>query len=98
MPVCGRVFSKPGFGTFSEATKLGTPIVSVTRDTFAEAAFLLEGIANYNQHQIITPGEFFDRNWDFLNQPLTPPHKSEPIAKDGNEIIAKAAIAYMKNQ
>ncbi|CDN09808.1 MAG: glycosyl transferase [Richelia sp.] len=98
MPVCGRVVSKPGFGTFSEATKLGTPIISLTRDAFAEAAFLLEGIANYNQHKIITPGEFFYGNWDFLHQPLNPPRNSKPIAKDGNEIIAKAAIAYMKNQ
>ncbi|MDJ0800629.1 MAG: glycosyl transferase [Calothrix sp. MO_167.B12] len=96
MPICGRIISKPGFGTFSEATKLGTPIISVTRDTFAEAAFLLEGIANYNQHQIITPREFFDGNWDFLHQPVTPPRKSEPIAKDGNEIIAHAAIAYLQ--
>jgi hypothetical protein len=98
MPICGRIISKPGFGTFAEATKQGTPIISVTRDTFAEAAFLLEGIANYNQHQIITPGEFFDGNWDFLHQPLTPPRKSEPIDKDGNEIIAKAAIAYIQNK
>nr|MDJ0676860.1 glycosyl transferase [Calothrix sp. MO_167.B42] len=98
MPICGRIISKPGFSTFSEATRLGTPIVSVTRDTFAEGAFLLEGITNYNQHQIISPSEFFDGNWDFLHQPLTPPRKPEPIAKDGNEIIANAAIAYLQKQ
>ncbi len=98
MPICGRIISKPGFSTFSEATRLGTPVVSVTRDTFAEAAFLLEGITNYNQHQIISLPEFFDGNWDFLHQPLTPPRKSEPIAKDGNETIAHAAIAYLQQQ
>lgn len=98
MPICGRIVSKPGFSTFSEATRLETPIISVTRDTFAEAAFLLEGITNHNHHQIISPWLFFDGNWDFLHQPLTPPRKSEPIAKNGNEIIANAAIAYLQKQ
>ena len=94
MPICSLVVSKPGFGTFAEATKLDLPIISVTRDDFAEAAFLLEGITNYNQHQILTPTEFFTGNWDFLNQPLQQPRKSEPIAKDGNEVIAKAVIDF----
>ncbi|MER3590300.1 MAG: glycosyl transferase, partial [Mastigocladus sp. ERB_26_1] len=40
MPICGRIVSKPGFSTFAEATRLGVPIVSITRDDFAEAAFL----------------------------------------------------------
>ncbi len=97
MPICSLVVSKPGFGTFAEATKLDLPIISVTRDDFAEAAFLLEGIKNYNQHQIITPTEFFTGNWDFLNQPLQQPRKSEPIAKDGNEVIAKAVIDFFSS-
>ena len=97
MPICGRVVSKPGFGTFSEATRLGLPIVSVTRDDFAEAAFLLEGIANYNQHQIVTPSEFFQGNWDFLNQPPQQPKQSQPIDKDGNEAIAHAVIDYFQS-
>lgn len=94
MPICGRVVSKPGFGTFAEATRLDVPIVSVTRDDFAEAAFLLEGIANYNQHQILTPSEFFDGTWDFLLQPLQQPRYPEPIAKDGNEAIAHEVVKY----
>lgn len=97
MPICSLVVSKPGFGTFAEATKLDLPIISVTRDDFAEAAFLLEGITNYNQHLILTPTEFFTGNWDFLNQPLQQPRKSEPIAKDGNEVIAKAVIDFLSS-
>jgi hypothetical protein len=92
MPICGRVVSKPGYGTFAEATKLGVPIVSVTRDDFAEAAFLLQGIANYNQHQILTPSEFFKGSWDFLRQPPQQPKQSDPIDKNGNETIANAVI------
>lgn len=93
MPICGRVVSKPGFSTFAEATRLGLPIVSVTRDDFAEAAFLLEGIANYNQHQILTPGELFAGDWDFLFSPPQQPNLSEVISKNGNEAIANAVIS-----
>jgi hypothetical protein len=93
MPVCGRVVSKPGYSTFAEATKLGLPIVSVTREDFAEAAFLLNGISSYNYHQILTPTEFFQGTWDFLNQPPQAPKESQPIAKDGNETIANAVIS-----
>ena len=98
MPICGRVVSKPGFGTFAEATRLGVPIVSLTRDDFAEAAFLLEGITNYHQHQILTPKEFFAGNWDFLNEIPQQPKQSQPVSKDGNEAIAKAVIDYLQQQ
>ncbi|BAZ49814.1 hypothetical protein NIES4103_24270 [Nostoc sp. NIES-4103] len=96
MPVCGRIVSKPGYGTFSEATRLEVPIVTIPRDDFAEAAFLLEGIVNYNSHQIVTPTEFFDGTWDFLHQPPQEPKQSQPIAKDGNQAIAHAVIKYFQ--
>jgi hypothetical protein len=96
MPICGRVVSKPGYGTFAEATKLGVPLVSMTRDDFAEATFLLQGISNYNHHQILTPAEFFQGNWDFLNQTPQPPKQSQPIACDGNEVIANEVIEFLK--
>lgn len=94
MPVCGRVISKPGFSTFAEATRLDLPIVSVTRDDFAEADFLLQGISNYNYHQILTPQELLEGSWEFLLQSPHPPHSREPIAKDGNEAIASAVVEY----
>ncbi|MDF5727655.1 MAG: glycosyl transferase [Rhizonema sp. PD38] len=97
MPICGRVISKPGFGTFAEATRQSVPVVSITRDDFAEAAFLLEGIENYNQHQILTPSEFFQGTWDFLKQLTQQPKLPQTIAMDGNEVIALAAINYLKN-
>jgi hypothetical protein len=94
MPICERVVSKPGYGTFAEATKLDVPIVTITRDDFAEAGFVLDGIRNYNQHQILTSSEFFQSNWDFISQPLQPPQQSQAIAKDGNEAIAEAVIKF----
>ncbi len=92
MPLCGRVISKPGYGTFAEAVRAGVPIVTMTREDFAEAALLLEGITNYTHHQILNPAEFFHSNWEFLHQPLQPPQQPQPIAKDGNEAIAHAVI------
>jgi hypothetical protein len=98
MSICGRVVSKPGYGTFAEATRLGVPLVTIPRDDFAEAAFLLEGIVNYHQHQILTPTEFFQGTWDFLHQQPQKPKLSQPIAKDGNEAIAQAVVNYFRSR
>ena len=95
MPICGRVVSKPGYSTFAEALRLETPIVSVSREGFAESAILLEGIQDYSQHQIITPEEFFEGDWEFLREPLAPPRKSEKLDKNGSEAIANAVVEYL---
>ncbi|WP_413172327.1 glycosyl transferase [Anabaena azotica] len=97
MPICGRVLSKPGYSTFAEATSLELPIITIPRDDFAEANLLLEGIKNYNHHQIITPPEFFQGNWDFLHDSPQPPQQQQPIAQNGNETIAKAVIDYFQS-
>lgn len=94
MPLCRCVVSKPGFSTFSEACRLQVPIVSLTREGFAESPILLEGIQNSAYHRIITEREFFQGNWDFLAEPLRPPRHSDPIAKDGTEAIARAVVDY----
>lgn len=96
MPVCGRVVSKPGYSTFSEALRLGVPVVSLTREGFAESPLLIEGIQDCVYHQIVSPAEFFEGGWEFLRQPLQPPRKSEPVAKDGTEAIAGAAVSYFQ--
>jgi hypothetical protein len=98
MPICQRVVSKPGYGTFAEATLWDTPIVTIPRNDFAEAAFLLAGLVNYNSHQIVTPEEFFQGSWDFLLQPLQPAKASQSIAKDGNVAIAQSVINYFQSQ
>ncbi|MDX2215182.1 MAG: glycosyl transferase [Oculatellaceae cyanobacterium bins.114] len=96
MPLCSRVVSKPGYGTFSEACRLGVPIVSVTRSDFAEAPILLDGIRDYAEHRILEPTEFFQGDWQFLREPMQPPQKTEPIAKDGNEAIARAIVDFFE--
>lgn len=94
MPCVGRVVSKPGYSTFAEALRLNVPIVSLTREGFAESPFLIEGIQNYAYHQILTPAEFFSGNWEFLRQPLKPPLQSELLATNGTESIAHAVLSF----
>lgn len=95
MPLCGRVVSKPGYSTFSEAMCTDTPIVSLTREGFAEAKVLLEGLQNYSPHQIIATDDFFAGTWDFLEQPLTAPHTTECLRKDGASAIAQEISDYL---
>jgi hypothetical protein len=99
MPICGRIISKPGFSTFSEALRLNTPIVTLIREGFAESPLLLEGIQNYSYHQIIKPGEFFESNWEFLHQDLQPPRQSEDsLKKDGTESIAQTIVNHLQSK
>jgi len=94
MPLCGRVFSKPGYSTFSEAMCCDLPIVTLTRQGFAEAEVLLNGMQDYSDHQIVTIEEFFQGNWDFLHQPMLPPRKTEKLPKDGAAKIAQEISNY----
>ncbi len=95
MPLCGRVISKPGYGTFAEACRLEVPIISLPRDDFAEAQFLLKGLQDYNAHYLLTPEEFTMSEWEFLHEPLLPPQRQTSIAKDGNRTIAQAVAYYL---
>jgi hypothetical protein len=96
MPACGRIISKPGYGTFAEACRLDTPIVTLTRSGFAESPVLLQGIQAYSQHQILEPPDFFNDNWDFLHQPLQPPSQPNCLDKNGNQAIASAVVNYLQ--
>ncbi|KGF72560.1 hypothetical protein DO97_07745 [Neosynechococcus sphagnicola sy1] len=98
MPLCGRVVSKPGYSTFAEACRLGIPLVSLTREDFVESPLLLEGIQQYAQHQILTPGEFYQGTWTFLEQPLQPPQQSQSLDPHGNLAIAQAVVDYLQTQ
>lgn len=94
MPLCGQLLSKPGYSTYAEACQLGLPIVSLTRDDFAEADLLLTGLQNHNPHRIISPEEFTEGHWDFLAQTVNPPKTDVVLAKNGNEVIAQAIVDY----
>jgi hypothetical protein len=95
MPLCDRVVSKPGYSTYAEALKLEIPIVSLTRSGFAEAEVILNGMQDRGYHQVISPEQFFNTNWDFLNQPLQPPRLKTKLANDGNDSIASSIVKYL---
>ena len=94
MPVSGRVVSKPGYSTFSEALRVGIPIVSLRRERFAESPLLLNGIENYAYHQILSPESFFEGSWFFLKESPQPPRRHDTVEKDGTEKIASAIAHY----
>lgn len=96
MPVCDRVISKPGYSTFAEALRLEIPIISLTREGFAESPLLLEGIQDYAYHQIISESEFFEGDWEFLHKEAKPPRRSQPLNKNGSEAIARAVVKYFQ--
>ena len=96
MPLCGRVVSKPGYSTFAEALRLKTPLVSLTREDFAESPVLLKGLQDYSWHQIIGDREFFASDWDFLLQDLTPPQTDSVLLSNGSETIAREIINFLK--
>ncbi len=95
MEICGCIISKPGYSTFSESCRLDLPIISIMREGFAEAPILLEGLQDYAYHQIITPEDLFQGDWDFLKQALKPPRQSESLSKDGNAAIAQAVVDFL---
>ena len=95
MPLCGRVVSKPGFSTFSEACRLDVPIVTITRDDFAEGPVLVNKMKDHAWHQVMSPENFIQNKWEFLRQPLNPPRTDQELAKNGNEQIAGAIVEYL---
>ncbi|MEO0986644.1 MAG: glycosyl transferase [Cyanobacteria bacterium J06639_14] len=95
MPLCGRVVSKPGFSTFSEACRLGIPIITVTRDNFAEGPILVAGLKDHNPHQVLTPAEFFEGDWTFLKESPHPPRTTQRLGKEGNQEIGSAIVDFL---
>jgi hypothetical protein len=94
MLICGQVFSKPGFSTFAESMRLDVPVTSLTRDGFAEANILLDGLCNHSYHRIIHYQDFFNDNWDFLKQDLIPPLTNKKLDKFGGEFIAQEVVNF----
>jgi hypothetical protein len=89
------IVSKPGFSTFSEACRLDLPIVTMTRDDFAEGPVLVNAMQDHAWHQVMSPEDFIQSKWEFLQQPLNPPRTDQVVAKNGNEQIAGAIVEYL---
>ncbi len=94
MPACGLVLCKPGYSTVSEALMSGTPIVSLTREDFAESPFIIAGIRDHARHRFVTADEFFRGDWEFLRRSLQSPVRSDPPTADGNDAVARAVAEF----
>ena len=95
-PLIGRLISKPGYSTFSEACRYDVPIVSLTRKGFAEAPILIQGIQDCIPHQVVETETFFTGKWEFLREPLIKPLTDKRFTKDGTETIAQAVVEYFQ--
>ncbi|MEL7351627.1 MAG: glycosyl transferase [Cyanobacteria bacterium P01_A01_bin.116] len=97
MVVCDRIVSKPGYSTFAEACLLDKGVITITREGFAEAQILIEGIQDYAPHRIVDAKDFFSGDWSFLTSDLLPPRKSEKLDKNGQAAIASAIVEHLQN-
>ncbi len=95
LPVCGRLIAKPGFSTFSEAIRLGVPIVTMPRPDFAEAEILVTGMAAVHPHQLVDLDSFLAGDWSFLDRAPDPPPPGAAVDKWGTEAIARAVVAAL---
>ncbi|KKJ01317.1 glycosyltransferase family protein [Prochlorothrix hollandica] len=94
MGLCRCILSKPGYGTFAEACRLGVPIITINREGFAETPVLLAGLRQVLPHRILQDREFFSPQWDFLREPLTEPSQPGTLPQDGNGAIAQAIVDF----
>jgi UDP:flavonoid glycosyltransferase YjiC (YdhE family) len=92
MVACDRVVSKPGYSTLAEALRVGLPVICMTREGFVEAQTLIAGVQDYAKHAIISPQEFYEGDWQFLDAPLQPPRQSKKLDLHGEVAIARAII------
>ena len=97
MVVCDRLITKLGYGTLSEALRIGLPMVCLTREGFSEADLLITGMKNYAKHLIISPQEFYEGGWSFLNSPFQSPALAEtkPLDMQGEATINQAILDYL---
>lgn len=97
MVVCDRLVTKPGYGTLAEALRVGVPVVCLTREGFLEAETLIAGVKNYSDHLIISPQEFYEGDWSFLNEPFQVPDlkNAKELDMHGEVSINQAILDYL---
>ncbi|MGB7250298.1 MAG: glycosyl transferase [Phormidesmis sp.] len=96
MIMCDRIISKPGYSTFAEACLLDKGVITLTREGFAEAEILIEGIQDHALHRIVEAEDFFSGDWSFLTEALRSPRKSQKLDKTGQTKIASAIVDHLK--
>lgn len=97
MVVCDRIVTKPGYGTLSEALRVGVPVVCLTREGFLEAETLINGVKKYAEHLVIDPQDFYEGDWSFLTAPLQKPSLDDAHDLDmhGETTINQAIVNFL---
>ena len=92
LPRCGRMLTKPGYSSFSEALSAGVGLHLVRREGFAEAPLLEAALQRHGWHRLLSQEQFRRGDWQ-LDQPLLPPRQA-PLPVDGTEQAAAALVAF----
>ncbi|MEO0768050.1 MAG: hypothetical protein AAFY72_01240 [Cyanobacteria bacterium J06649_4] len=82
--------------TFAEACLLEKGVITITREGFAEAQILIDGIQDHANHRVVDAQKFFDGDWSFLTDELLPPRTEQKIDKKGKEAIASAVLDFIR--
>lgn len=94
MPLCDRILSKPGYGTFSEACRQNVGVMTIQREGFSETPLLMAGLKQQLPHRILSDEDFFRGDWAFLREPLVPAGSDNKLTHGGNGQIAEAISAF----
>lgn len=94
MPLCDRILSKPGYGTFSEACRQHVGVMTIQREGFSETPLLMAGLKQQLPHRILSDTDFFQGDWAFLREPLVPAEAGVKLGHCGNGQIAGAIADY----
>ncbi len=97
MVICDQIVTKPGYGTLSEALRVGIPVVCLTREGFLEAETLIGGVKDYANHLIISPQEFYEGDWSFLKTQFQAPDlgNAKQLDMHGEATINQAILNYL---
>ena len=87
LPLCGRVFTKPGYSTFCEAMAAGVGLQVVRREGFAEAPVLEQALERHSRHRLISREQLQQGDWQ-LDQPLLAP-TAAPVPDGGDRQAAQ---------
>ncbi len=89
LPLTDRLISKPGYAMFCEVLQNPVPFYCLEREGWAETPLLLEALRTYFTHRVVTPGEFFEGNWEFLLEAAVPPLAPPPPLNGNDEILTR---------
>ncbi|MCH2171591.1 hypothetical protein MK489_12475 [Myxococcota bacterium] len=90
---CDVILGKPGYGTVAEACAHGTRFLHLPRQNFREIPALEAGLARYCTARSMPREDFEDGRWrEHLDALLSLPTQQDPLASDGDQVIAGALL------